>query len=70
MEVLRMRKIKMILAALVCALLPAAAFADAALPEPDDYFPLVSYAIVAVTGIIVIAAVIVIARKIRKRRKK
>ena len=57
-----MRKIKMILAALVCALLPAAAFADAALPEPDDYFPLVSYAIVAVIGIIVIAAVIIMRR--------
>ena len=70
MEVLRMRKIKMTLAALICALLPAAVFADAAVPEPNDYIPMVSYIIVGAIGIIIIIAVIIIARKLLRRRKK
>lgn len=65
-----MRMLRKTIAALALALLPAAVFADAAVPEPDDYFPIVSYAIVAAIGIIIIIAVIIIARKIIKRRRR
>ena len=65
-----MRMLRKTIAALAAAMLPAAVFADAAVPEPNDYIPFVSYMVIAALGIIIIIAVIIIARKIRKRRKK
>ena len=65
-----MRCFRTLFAALAFALLPAAVFADAAVPEPNDYIPMVSYIIVGAIGIIIIIAVIIIARKLLRRRKK
>ena len=65
-----MRRFRKVFAALALALLPAAVFADAAVPEPNDYIPMVSYIVVGAIGIIIIIAVIIIARKLLRRRKK
>lgn len=67
-----MRMLRKTLAALAIALLPAAVFADSINPGPDpnDYIPFISYLAVGVIGIVIIIAVIIIARKLIKRRKK
>ena len=64
-----MKMLRKALAAVAVALLPALAFADAAEPGFDDYFPIVSYLIVAGVGIVIIIAVVVLARILIKRRR-
>ena len=64
-----MRKLGNAAAALVLALLPALAFADAAEPRYNDYFPIVSYMIVAGVGLVIIIAVVVLARILIRRRR-
>ena len=67
-----MKTLRKTIAALLFALLPAAVFADSINPEPDpnDYIPFISYLAVGVIGIVIIIAMIIIARKIIRRRKK
>ena len=64
-----MKVLRKTIAALALALLPALAFADAAEPRYNDYFPIVSYMIVAGIGIVIIIAVVVLARILIRRRR-